>query len=450
MLPITSPPIENGEVEVDGSGRIASVGRVEDVREEGGADGSSDIPVVDLGQAALLPGLINTHAHPELTVLRGSLEGLPFHAWIERIIRLKYEVLQPEELAASTRWGIAEAARGGVTSIGMIDDAGHGPEALRASGLRGICYLELFGPDPAGTDRAFEEFRTRFDTLRDGHTRHDAGALDRLRLGISPHSPYTVSAPLMERVLEFARAEMIPVSIHVAESADETAFVGEARGPLAERLAARGIEVSASGSSPVEWLADRDALDPLVLLAHCVRVSDSDIELLADAGVAVAHCPVSNAKLGHGIAPISALSERGVRVGIGSDSVATNNRVDLFAEARTGALLQAAASGDPGWTEPERWLRMLTLGGAEALGLGAETGSLEAGKWADLAVVDLAAPHLVPSPHPYAALLFAAGASDVTLTVVGGETVYRRDSADELFTDSDRTVVEQASRRLET
>lgn len=450
MLPITSPPIEDGEVEVDGSGRIVSVGRVEDTREEGGAEGSSDVPVVDLGQAALLPGLINTHAHPELTVLRGSLEGLPFHAWIERIIRLKYEVLQPEELAASTRWGIAEAARGGVTSIGMIDDAGHGAEALRASGLRGICYLELFGPDPAETDRAFEEFRKRFDSVRAGLTRHDSSASHRFRLGISPHSPYTVSAPLMELALEFARAEMIPVSIHVAESADETAFVGEGRGPLAERLVARGIEVSASGRSPVEWLADRDALDPLVLLAHCVRVSDSDIDLLANGGVAVAHCPVSNAKLGHGIAPVSTLIERGVQVGIGSDSVATNNRVDLFAEARTGALLQATASGDPGRTEPQPWIRMLTLGGAEALGLAAETGSLEAGKWADLAVVDLAAPHFVPSPDPYAALLFAAGASDVILTVVGGEPVYRRDSEHELFTDSDRTVLEQASRRLKT
>ncbi len=420
--------------------------------------GPTDVlPVVDLGESILLPGLVNVHAHPELTVLRGSLEGLPFHAWIERIIRLKYEVLQPEVLAASTRWGIAEAARGGVTSIGMIDDAGYGAEALEASGLRGVCYLELFGPDPAEAEKAFGLFRVRFDALNERSTDDDSDAVPgagttspRVRVGISPHSPYTVSAPLMERALEFARGEGVPVSIHAAESAAETEVVTEGRGPLAERLVARGIEVRATGRTPVEWLADRSALGPSVLLAHCVGVSESDVELLAEHGVAVAHCPVSNAKLGHGIAPIATFRKFGVPVGIGSDSVATNNRVDLFAEARNGALLQAAASGDPGWAEPERWVRMLTLGGAEALGLADETGSLEPGKWADLAAVSLDAPHLVPSPDPYAAILFAASASDVTLTVVGGRQVYHRNAESELFADSDRTMLNRAAHRLDS
>ena len=393
------------------------------------------------------------HAHPELTVLRGSLEGLPFHAWIERIIRFKYEVLQPEELAASTRWGMAEEARAGVTSIGMIDDAGHGMGALVESGLRGTCYLELFGPDPGDAGRAFEQFRARFDEIRARFHEIQANVVTepgRVRLGVSPHSPYTVSAPLMERAIEFARGEDFPVSIHAAESAAESAFVTEGGGPLAERLVARGVEVAALGRSPIEWLADRGALGPDVLLAHCVRVSDSDIDLLAERDVAVAHCPVSNAKLGHGIAPLAAFLEREVRVGVGSDSVATNNRVDLFSEARAGALLQAAASGDPGWAEPERWIRMLTMGGAEALGLGNETGSLEPGKWADLVVVDLAGPHLVPSPDPYAALLFAAGESDVNSTIVAGRTVFHRDAEGELFAESDRALLDEVSRRLDT
>lgn len=430
-----------------GDGRIAAVGSTAVARD--GADRSRACPVVDLGNAILLPGLVNAHAHPELTVLRGSLEGLPFHDWIERIIRLKYHVLRPEELAASTRWGIAEAARGGVTSIAMIDDAGYGADALLESGLRGVCYLELFGPDPDDAERAFDAFRSRFDALRERVASSDPDGLGRVRLGISPHSPYTVSAPLMERALEFAHSEHLPATIHVAESAAETEFVTEGRGPLADRLAARGIDVGATGRSPIEWLAERGALGPDVLLAHCVSASESDLDLLAERGGAVAHCPASNAKLGHGIAPVGPLRERGVRVGIGSDSAATNNRIDLFAEARTGALLQAVATADPTTAEPERWVRMLTLGGAESLGLAADTGSLEAGKWADLAAVDLAASHLVPSPDPYATLLFAAAAADVKLTLVGGRPVYSRESGSEMFRDSDRGVIERAALRLD-
>jgi cytosine/adenosine deaminase-related metal-dependent hydrolase len=410
--------------------------------------------VIDLGDAVLLPGFANVHAHPELTGLRGSLEGLAFDAWLERLIDLKYERLRPEEVAAATRWGVAEAARAGVTSIGMIDDAGYGPDALDAIGLRGICYLELFGPDPAEADLAFARFRARFEELRDRMRASGSFGADssernsRVKLGISPHALYTVSAVLLKRSLSFAREGGLPVTIHAGESRAETEFVVRGRGPLADRLRRRDIDVTAAGPSPIARLAELGATGPDVLLAHCVQLDERDVELLAGGGAAVAHCPISNAKLGHGIAPIAWLVEHGARIGIGSDSVATNNRVDMLSEARTGALMQAASTGDPAWAAPERWIRMLTLGGAEALGLQTETGSLEPGKWADLVAVELTAPHLVPASEPCAALLFAAGVSDVKLTLVAGRPVYQSGREDEIFAAADRSLLRRAAERI--
>ncbi len=419
-------------------GRIARVGPTARQPPDADTDGAA---VVELGDAILLPGLVNVHAHPELTALRGTSEGLPFPAWIERLIHLKYEVLRADEIAAATRWGVSEAAAAGVTTLAMIDDAGFGAPALGDRSLRGLCYIELFGPDPARAHEALARCRDRIAAI-------DPLPDERIRIGLSPHSPYTVSAPLLEAAVSWAREVGMPVSMHVAESCYEDEFVRHGRGPLADRLRRRGIAVAATGMSPIEWLAEHGALGVGSLLAHCVHLSASDVARVAETGAAVAHCPTSNVKLGSGVAPIEMLLKAGVPVGIGSDSVVSNNRIDLFAEARTGALLQAADRGDPNWCDPALWIRMLTLGGAEALGLEEETGSLQPGKWADLAVVDLGAPHLVPTGDPYAALVFAATASDVSRTVVAGETVYERSAVGELFSQQDRRLLTEASERV--
>ena len=264
-----------------------------------------------------------------------------------------------------------------------------------------------------------------------------AFASERVRLGVSPHAPYTVSAPLLERVSEYARSERLPVSMHVAESAAEVRFVRDGGGPFAEHLRGRGIRWEGTGVSPVAYLHDLGVFEARPLLVHLVQLAEGDVEAIAASGATAAHCPKSNAKLRHGVAPLQALLDAGVAVGLGTDSAVSNNGGDLIEEARFGALAARAAaaaetagsfggagSDSAAATAAECWLERMTLGGATALGLEAEVGSLETGKRADLTAVGLDSPHLLPVHDPAAAVVFGAGAADVRLTMVGGEVLY--------------------------
>lgn len=429
VVPVTTPPVRDGAVRVDGDGRIGAVGPANAV-EMGDAD------VVDLGAAALIPGLINVHGHPELSVLRGRLHGLEFPAWITALIDYKYRHLTPEELEVSTRLGVAEAIAAGVTCLAAPDDAGFLMQAMIEAGLRGRVYRETFGPDPDCADAALTDLRTRVTEMRRWET-------DRVQVGISPHATYTVSRPLFERLAEYARAEDLPVCVHVAESAAETMFVREGAGPFADRLRVRGIAVEAAGVSSVEFLAETGILDVGPLLAHAVQVDAADIQRIVDAGAAVAHCPIANANFGHGLAPLPELLAAGVRVGLGSDSVASNDRVDILEEARFTSLAHRAVRRDGGLLPADRALRLATLDGARALGLDDRIGSLEKGKDADLVAVRLSTPNATPTGDPAAALIHAARGADVCLTIVAGRPLYRDG---DLLTLDWRALAEEAER----
>lgn len=414
VLPVSSPPIEDGALLVRG-GRVARCGPRESLEKDAG--GCRRLVFAD---AALLPGLVNVHAHLELTALRGSVEERDFFRWIRRLTRTKLEVLRPEDLLASSYWGALEATRAGVTTVGEVADLGVSREALAASGLRGVLYQEVFGPQPEAAEESFAGLVEKLDA-------HQEAAGDRLRVGVSPHAVYTVSAELFERVTRLALERSLPVSIHAAESRAEAAFLERGEGPFAEFLEGRGIRWVPPGCSAIEYLERLGVLEARPLLAHCVHCSRRDAEIIARSGSAVAHCPKSNGKFGHGVAPVAVLEELGVRVGLGSDSVASNNACDLFEEARFGSLLQRLNPQDgrpAGEDAPAAWLRRLTLGGAEALGLGGLTGSLEEGKCADVIAVDLSSPHLQPLGDVEAALIFSARASDVVFTMVEGEVLF--------------------------
>jgi cytosine/adenosine deaminase-related metal-dependent hydrolase len=385
--PVTAPPIEDGAVLVDDAGRIAAVGLHAQVRTPPRTE------TLEFPDGVLVPGLVNCHTHLELTHLAGRNAERDFTTWIRRIRELK-EATPPGAFYEAAATGVKDGWARGVTCVAETGSTGAVMQALHDLGGRGIVYQEVFGPDPAKVEGGMRELETAVARLRPLRA-------DRLRLGVSPHAPYTVSAPLYEAVAAFARRERLPIAIHLAESPEETLFVRDGTGPFADALRARGIAVEARNCSPVAYLVQRGVVQPGTLCIHCVHVDDADIALLRQAGASIAHCPRSNRAHGHGTAPAAALRAAGVPVGLGTDSVVSVADLDLWAEA--GA---AGITGDEA-------LRMLTIEGARALGWEREIGSLEVGKAADLAVLTVP-----PSDRP-----------TVRLTVLAGRVVHALDSA---------------------
>ena len=414
LVPISSPSFEGGAVAVEGA-RIVGTGTRAEL-----AARFPDAAAEDFGDAAIMPGLVNAHSHLELTAMRGFLEPEEgdFFAWLRRLTIARREHLTQDDLRDAATWGACEAARAGVTCTGDAAYEGWASlAALKAVGLRGIVFQETINPDPAKADVELEKLRGAVARLREGET-------ELARVGVSPHAPYSVSPKLVELTAGFAESEGLPLMMHAAESEAEDQLIRDGQGIFALGLAARGIGWRAAGLSPVRHLARLGVLGPRTLLAHCVRVDDADIETIRAAGAAVAHCPKSNAKLGHGRAPYEKFSH--LRLGLGSDSVASNNTCDLLEEARFALLVARSATGLDRIEElsAARALRDSTLGGARALGL-ADCGSLEAGKQADLAVVRLDGAHQTPAHDPARALVFSSSGRDVALTVVAGREVYR-------------------------
>jgi cytosine/adenosine deaminase-related metal-dependent hydrolase len=406
VVPITSAPVENGAVAIDGD-RIVYVGS---------SDRGPSAEVINLGDAVLLPGLVNAHCHLELTAMRGFLENLDFRSWIVRLTSSKRSVFSRDMLLDAARYGIAEGLRHGITSYGDTCDSGVAFDAMHECGVRGIMYQEVFGPDPAQCAAALAELRDKVARLRPLET-----AL--VRVGVSPHAPYTVSDSLFAAVASYARDEALPIAIHIAESRLEFELVAAGAGAFADGLRARGITVAPRARTPIQLLSALDVLAARPLLIHCVRVDDDDIADIAAARCAVAHCPASNAKLGHGIAPLAMLLDAGISIGLGSDSMASNNRMDLLEEARLATLLQRAEHADRPEFNAESILTLATLGGAQALGIANQVGSLEVGKAADLAAFPLDG--VGPVFDPVTAAVFALPGTCASLVTVAGKELVR-------------------------
>jgi 5-methylthioadenosine/S-adenosylhomocysteine deaminase len=289
--------------------------------------------------------------------------------------------------------------------------------ALREVGLRGIVFQESFGPDPKLADENFGKLKVKVQELREVES-------ELVKAGVSPHAPYTVCRAQLELIAGYAQAERLPVMMHAAESQAEELFLREGTGLFADGLAKRGIEWTAPRISSVQYLKQSGILDTQPLLAHCIRVDQADLETLKQTGSKVAHCPKSNAKLGQGRAPFANFLAEKIAVGLGSDSVASNNTCDIIEEARFAVLLARASAGDTriGATDA---LVAGTIGGAHCLGLGDEIGQLREGCQADLTVVSLTGAHQLPNYDPVATLIFASSGRDVVLTMIAGREVFR-------------------------
>ncbi|MEU3617316.1 amidohydrolase [Streptomyces sp. NPDC006872] len=395
---------EAGTVVPDGAvavheGEILAVGSAEDLRARYPADEE-----IDARGCLVLPGLINTHTHLAMTLLRGRADDVTLQGFLERVLTWEAELLAPKNVAAAVRLAVAESVRAGVTSaLDMYWFHEAAERAAREAGWRlhtGPTFMDVPEP-PDGIAYGDRLAWARRDLEGRGAAR------DGRRPVVFAHSAYTLSPEQLIEVFALAREFGALVHIHAAENATEVATV----------------EVK-HGKRPVELLDSLGLLGPDVLLAHAVDLTGPEIAALARTGTAVAHCPVSNLKLGCGIAPVPRLLSAGVTVGLGTDGAVSSNSLDVLGAVRQAALVHKAG-GDPTAVGAEQAVRMATIEGARALGLAERLGSLEAGKRADLIVLDLDAPHLRPRHDPWSTLAYAAHSADVRDTVVDGRVLMR-------------------------
>ena len=396
VLPIEGPPIEDGAVAID-DGRIAAVG----TRDELGAGTHYD-------DAVLLPGFVNAHSHIEYAVYAGFGDSLTdFAEWI-RLHTERKRRIGWEEYVDIARLGAAECLRSGIATIGDCSFSGAAAVAMDELGLRGIAYLEVFGADPAEAMEQFEE-------LRDRAAAHFG---ERVAVGVSPHAPYSVSAAVYHACAELG----LPVATHISESESEVRYLLDGGGAW-ETIP---WLVDPPGTTGTRLLAREGLLGPHFLAAHCVVVEPEEIALLAEHDVAVAHCPRSNAYVGCGIAPLRELRRAGLRVGVGTDGISSTPSHDYFDELRAVVMMARARERRPDAMTGAEALELATLGGARALRLEAEVGSLAPGKRADLAVVSVEGSPYVPVEDPAAAVVFGGSPERVLATYVDGEPRYER------------------------
>jgi len=397
VLPIEGPPIERGAVVIE-DGRIAAVGTADEL----GAG-------VRYEDAVILPGFVNAHTHLEYAVYAGFGDGLgDFAEWITLHVQRKARIGW-EEYVDIARLGAALCLGSGVTTIGDCSYSGAAAVACAELGLRATVYLEVFGAD---VPRALEHFARIRDRAQDAFS-------DRVRAGVSPHAPYTVSLELYQACAELG----LPVATHISESASEVAYVLRGEGPWSGY---RDLLVEPAGTTGTRLLAAHDLLGRHVVAAHCVVIDDEELGVLVSTETGIAHCPRSNAALGCGVAPLAELRVAGARVGVGTDSPASAPSFDFFEELRSVVLTARARAERPDVLSAAETLELATLGSARALDLDSEIGSLVPGKRADLAVVSLAGSPYLPWEDPAAAVVLGGSPDRVVAAFVDGEPRYER------------------------
>ena len=362
--------------------------------------------IIDCQGAWIMPGLVNCHTHSAMTGLRGICDDSNLHEWLEDYIWPAEAEFTPDMTTKAVKEALTEMLQSGTTTFNdMYNPNGVEIEkiyeAVKASKMR--CYFSptLFSSDVEMTDETIARTRAVIETIK--------GYRDpNFKVMVAPHSPYSCSRELLEASLNLAK-EDIPLHIHVAETKEES-----------------GIILKRYGKRPIAFLDELGYLDHQAVFAHGVELNEAEIARLADSKVAIAHNPISNLKLASGIAPVIQLQKAGVPVGIATDSVASNNNLDMFEEGRTAALLQKMKSGDASQFPIETVLKALTIEGAKVLGMEDEIGSLEIGKQADFLVIQPQGKiHLQPQENMLSHLVYAVKSSDVDDVYIAGEQVVR-------------------------
>ena len=355
--------------------------------------------IVRLDRHVLMPGLVNLHCHAAMSLMRGIADDVPLMTWLQQHIwPAEAKHVNDEFVHDGSLVAMAEMIRGGTT---CVNDMYFFPEAtaraalrigMRASlGMIAIEFPSAYAPDANGY-------------LQKGFAaRNEFRGEPLLTFCLAPHAPYTVGDETLKRIAVLAEEIDVPIHCHVHETREE----------IAQGLAKDGVR-------PFERLRRLGVVGPRLIAVHAVHLEDTELEVMAREGVSVAHCPSSNLKLASGVAPVSAMRSRGIRVGLGTDGAASNNRLDLFTEARTAALIAKAASGDAAAIPAAEAIEMATIEPARALGLDRRIGSIAPGKAADLIAVELSSLENLPCYDPVSHLVYAAGREHVTHVWIDG------------------------------
>ncbi len=358
---------------------------------------------LDAAGGIVMPGLVNTHTHLPMTLFRGLADDLPLMTWLnDYIFPAESRFIQPETAYWGARLACSEMLASGTTcccgGYFLEDDVAR---AVTDTGLRAVLGQGVIDFPAPGVPNPKQNI---------SHARHYADKWLKQNPLITPsifcHSPYTCSDNTLKAAKNAADEKGLLFQVHVAETRIE-----------------RTQSIQEKGVSPIIYLDRIGILDSNTVMAHCVWVDEKDMETMAKRRCAVAHCPESNMKLGSGIAPITAMREKGIVVGLGTDGCASNNDLDLFSEMDTVAKLHKLATLDPTTLDAGDTLKMATIDGANAIGLGDKIGSLEVGKQADIIVLDTRVPHLTPMYHPESHIVYSANGSDVRHVFIAGKRI---------------------------
>jgi 5-methylthioadenosine/S-adenosylhomocysteine deaminase len=383
-------PVENVEVAIE-KDKIKYIGEVpEDFYAE---------KVIDARESLVMPGLIDGHTHIAMSLFRNYADDLPLMEWLKTRIWPLEEKLTAQDVYWGSMLGVAELIRSGVTCFSdMYFFMEETAKAVEEAGIRAVLARGLVGGDN-DDGRRFEETRKLYKSWHNG-----AGG--RIKVMVGPHAPYTCSPGYLRKVVGLARELNVGIHIHIAESADE-------------------VEESLKnyGKSPVRHIYDLGLFDIPTVAAHCVHLSDEDIEILAENKVSVVNNPTSNLKLASGFAPVEKMIKKGINVALGTDGPSSNNNLNMFEEINLAAIINKSVNHDATSIPAITAIKMATVNGAKALGLEKEIASIEVGKKADLIIIDTQKPHFYPRHNIISAVAYSAQASDVKTVIVDGKIV---------------------------
>jgi len=407
--------IENGGIAI-AADRIVATGPAGQIKKQyAGAE------ILHEEHGLIMPGLVNVHTHAAMACFRGLADDLPLMQWLQEYIFPVEARLTPEIVYHSTLLSLCEMIKSGTTSFcDMYLFAADVARAAEVSGMRawiGEVLYDFPSPNYGDVENGFTYTEKLFGRYN-GHPL--------ITITVDPHSVYTCSPDLLQRLGDLAGKKDALYVIHLSENQEEVRTC-----------------VDRYGRSPVMHLEKLGLLNKRVVADHCVMITDDEIKLMAERGVKVAHCPESNMKLASGIAPVSRMHAAGIAVGLGTDGSASNNDVDMFGEMNSAAKIHKVALMDPTAMDAATTLRMATSGGASVLGVKDDIGSLEPGKKADLIVVDLDQPHLTPVYNPVSHMVYAARGSDVIHSVINGRLVMRNR---QLTTMDEQAILEKMGR----